>query len=138
MQPIPESEDALVVRTDFSDDDAWASVCRALRRPVGPFQAYVAFLDDPAYQGASAAEIVAAVPEDSDHTFLFVVDGVTIVDPEHPVLRIDLWDEPGRTFRVIPGEMWAVENNLSLANMDFAEFADAVDEDGVFRGGAAV
>jgi hypothetical protein len=27
-----------------------------------------------------------------------------------------------------------VENNLSLANMDFDEFADAVDADGVFRG----
>lgn len=27
-----------------------------------------------------------------------------------------------------------VENNLSLANMGFEEFADAVDEDGVFRG----
>ena len=45
-----------------------------------------------------------------------------------------MYDEPGRTFRVIPSEMWSVENNLSIANMDFAEFADAVDEDGVFRG----
>jgi len=27
-----------------------------------------------------------------------------------------------------------VENNLSLANMDFEEFADSVDADGVFRG----
>jgi hypothetical protein len=30
--------------------------------------------------------------------------------------------------------MWGVENNLSIANMVFAEFAGAVDEDGVFRG----
>jgi uncharacterized protein DUF6924 len=30
--------------------------------------------------------------------------------------------------------MWGVENNLSLANMDFEEFADSVDADGVFRG----
>jgi hypothetical protein len=27
-----------------------------------------------------------------------------------------------------------VENNLSLFNMDFFEFADAVEADGVFRG----
>jgi hypothetical protein len=27
-----------------------------------------------------------------------------------------------------------IENNLSLANMDFEEFAEAVDPDGVFRG----
>jgi hypothetical protein len=37
-------------------------------------------------------------------------------------------------FRVVPQEMWAVENNLSLGNMDFKEFADAVGQDGVFRG----
>jgi hypothetical protein len=30
--------------------------------------------------------------------------------------------------------MWGIENNLSTANMDFAEFADEVDDDGVFRG----
>jgi hypothetical protein len=55
-------------------------------------------------------------------------------DPEHPVLALDLYSDPGRTLRVIPSEMWGVENNLSLANMDFEEFADAVDKDGVFRG----
>jgi hypothetical protein len=30
--------------------------------------------------------------------------------------------------------MWGVENNLSIANMDYSEFADEVDPDGVFRG----
>ncbi|MFF4054379.1 DUF6924 domain-containing protein [Streptomyces sp. NPDC001668] len=30
--------------------------------------------------------------------------------------------------------LWSMENNLSGANMDFEEFADAVEEDGVFRG----
>jgi hypothetical protein len=33
-----------------------------------------------------------------------------------------------------PSELWAVENNLKIANMDWQEFAAAVDEDGVFRG----
>jgi hypothetical protein len=31
-------------------------------------------------------------------------------------------------------EIWAVENNLSLGNMDFEDFAGAVDANGVFRG----
>jgi hypothetical protein len=30
--------------------------------------------------------------------------------------------------------MWGVENNLSIANMDFQDFVDYVDLDGVFRG----
>ena len=40
----------------------------------------------------------------------------------------------GATFRCVPSAVQAVENNLSIANMDFEEFAGAVDEDGVFRG----
>ncbi|GAA2725940.1 MULTISPECIES: hypothetical protein [Streptomyces] len=32
-----------------------------------------------------------------------------------------------------PGALWSIENNLSLSNMDFDEFVDAADEDGVFR-----
>lgn len=50
------------------------------------------------------------------------------------LLRTDFYDESGRTFRVISREMWGVENNLSIANMDYYEFADNVDPDGVFRG----
>ncbi|MGH8024190.1 MAG: DUF6924 domain-containing protein [Limisphaerales bacterium] len=30
--------------------------------------------------------------------------------------------------------MWAVENNLSVANMGFDEFMDAAGKNGVFRG----
>jgi uncharacterized protein DUF6924 len=47
---------------------------------------------------------------------------------------VDLTDEPGKTFRVIPAEMWSVENNFSLANLDFADFVEAVDNEGIYRG----
>lgn len=50
---------------------------------------------------------------------------MALTDPESPILVVDLSHEPGRTFRVIPGEIWGVENNLSIANMDFEEFADS-------------
>ncbi|HKT04997.1 MAG TPA: hypothetical protein VJT31_36240 [Rugosimonospora sp.] len=46
---------------------------------------------------------------------------------------MDLADERGRWFRVVPAEMWGVENNVP-GNMFFREFADATDPDGVFRG----
>ncbi|MGW3141770.1 DUF6924 domain-containing protein [Streptomyces sp. NPDC001139] len=38
-----------------------------------------------------------------------------------------------RCVRVVAAELWSIEN-LSGANMDFEEFAGAVDDDGVFRG----
>ena len=98
------------------------------------FRANVAFVSDRSYEGLTVAQIADAVPAAFRHSFIFVADETAIRHSEHPLLVIDLGDEPGRTFRVIPSEMWGVENNLSIANMDFHEFADNVEDDGVFRG----
>ena len=46
---------------------------------------------------------------------------------------MDLFEELGRTFRAIPSAIQSIENNLSITNMDFREFADNLDADGVFR-----
>jgi len=78
--------------------------------------------------------LLALDPKESGHFFMFVVDHTALSHAEHPILVIDLNDEVGRAFRVIPSEMWGVENNLSISNMDFYEFADNADADGIFRG----
>jgi len=131
---IPTTENALVIRTDFSDDAAWQEICQAIKEPVGAFQAQVNFLDDREYDALSPGGLLLLLPENFEHSFACLVDDTTISQADRPILCIDLFDEPGRTFRVIPSQMWAVENNLSIANMDFSEFADNVDPDGVFRG----
>jgi len=74
------------------------------------------------------------VPEEFQHGFLMVVDADTLRLPEYPILVIALRRERGRSFRAIPSEIQDIENNLSIANMDFADFADCVDADGVYRG----
>jgi hypothetical protein len=134
MKTIPETRHAAVLRTDFSDDHAWDAICGEIRAPSGDFSASVDCVSDRAFDGVTPEEVAELVRPDSRHTFLFLVDHDTVADPEHPVLVVDLYADPGRTFRVIPSEMWGVENNLSLANMDFEELADSVDSDGVFRG----
>ena len=134
MKTIPETRHAAVLRTDFSDHAAWEEVCDEIRAPSGEFRASVDCISDPAFEAVTPTEVAELVRPDSRHTFLFLVDHDTLADPEHPVLVVDLYSDPGRTFRVVPSEIWGVENNLSLANMDFEEFADAVDRDGVFRG----
>jgi hypothetical protein len=134
MKPIPNTENALVLRADFSDDAVWKSICEEITAPVGEYQAYVEFLSDPAYEGATIEQLVSLLPQGSGHTFIFVVDATTVSHPEHPVLCIDLYDEPGRSFRVLPPQMQVVENNLSTANLSFYEFADFVDEDGIYAG----
>jgi hypothetical protein len=134
VKKLPKTQNSLVLRTDFSDDYAWESICAAIREPVGEFRAHVDCISDPEYEGLTVEQLTTAVPRGSDHTFAFIVDRTALTQPDRPILVVDLWDEPGRTFRVIPSEMWGVENNLSIANMDFYEFADNVDQDGIFRG----
>lgn len=131
---LPATPCALVLRTDFSDDAAWDAVCAAsaAESPEG-FSASLSFVSDPAFAGMTV-EQVAALTTASYRTFLFIVDRVTITDPEMPLAVVDVHDQPGRWFRVVPGRTWSIENNLSLANMNFREFADHADPDGVFRG----
>ncbi|MEV6904868.1 hypothetical protein [Amycolatopsis sp. NPDC051372] len=40
--------------------------------------------------------------------------------------------ESGRLW-VVAEHLWSIENNISLANMAWDEFASAADEDGVFH-----
>lgn len=54
--------------------------------------------------------------------------------PEHLLLTVELADEPGRAFRVLPGRYIDISANLCIADMDFWEFADAVDSSGAYRG----
>jgi hypothetical protein len=105
----------------------------AIKTPVGDFQVYVDFLSRQEYDGTSVEQIVAAA-KDTNRMFLFVVDRVSLAGPDRPILCVDLADQPGRAFRVTSTEMWSVENNLSLANMDLNDFSSSVDKDGVFRG----
>jgi len=65
---------------------------------------------------------------------MFIVDRIALTHPDHPILVVDLYDEGGRTFRIIPSEMCPVWGNLWLGNLDFDDFADHVDKDGIFRG----
>lgn len=131
---LPMTKDTPLVRVDFRDDTAWALLCERVMAPVGEFRAYVECVSTLECDGASPAQLASAVPEQGVHSILLVADDRALNDPEHPVLVVDLTSDLVRTFRVLPHAVWSVENNLSIANMDFDEFLGAVDEDGVFRG----
>ena len=136
---LPKTNCPLVIRTGFNNQQAWKKICKLISAPVPspagePFYAYVEFLDDKDFGGLSTEELLACVPGDYKHSFLCVVDSATIAHPEFPILVVQLRGVRGRSFRAIPGAIQSIENNLSIANMDFFEFANAVDSDGIFRG----
>jgi hypothetical protein len=147
MKDLPQTENALVLRTDFSDDSTWESICAAIKEPVGEFRAYVDCISDPEYDGLTVDQLITLAPRYDDMTveqlatlgrndpvFVFIVDRIALSQPDHPILVVDLLDEPGLTFRVIPSELYGVENNLSIGNLTVREFADNADKTGIFRG----
>jgi hypothetical protein len=131
---LPLTENTMALRTDFSDETAWNLLCKSIQVPDDEFRAYLDFVNDPTYDGLKADQLPSMLPERSTQTFAFVIDRIALTHPDRPILVVDLHDKPGRIFRVVPAEIGNVENNLSIANMGFDEFADAVDKDGIFRG----
>jgi hypothetical protein len=135
MNKIGKTEDALVLRTDFSNEEKWQEICKAIEtpEPIENFKANVTFLSDAQYQDISTEKVISLI-DPEDHWFAFIVDEVTINSPDHPVLALDFLEDPGNSFRVIPSEIWGVENNLSMSNMGFSEFTENLESDGIFRG----
>ena len=136
MRQVPQTENPLVLRTDFSNQSAWDAICAEIQRPVGifRFRANVEFVDDIEYAGLTKDELLELVPKNYNHNFIAIVDRTAISHPEHPLLIVDLFEGSGNEFRAIPSQIQGIENNLSIANMDFEEFAEATDQDGIFRG----
>ncbi|MGJ6969213.1 DUF6924 domain-containing protein [Streptosporangium sp. G11] len=137
MDMLPKVDALLVVRTDFSDQERW----QAVRNSLGDidkdgwakeFSGQVKVVEDPAYQGFTAQQILALLPDGCQGPILVIADKVTVDSQEMPFLVIELeftWE-----MRVIPSEIPGIHANLSIGNMDFGEFAESADADGVFRG----
>ncbi|HEU5391160.1 MAG TPA: hypothetical protein VFV73_35190 [Streptosporangiaceae bacterium] len=146
MPILPKSNESLLVRTDFSSDEAWQQLAgQATRKNEDGFRACAEPVSDPAFDGAGWETVKAAVPAGQGVSVLFIADGISLSSPDHPILVVDLSDMylsvaefpeiAGRTpFRCLPSELWGAGNNLNISNMDWEAFAGATGEDGVFRG----
>ena len=118
--------DALVIRTDYSDDATWQLVAATLGQPwdVGD-ESSTHVVDDPVWAGADVEEVLTALPEESPEA-VFVADATTMRD-EHTLLAVsttipddeDYEAEQGvtRQFRLLPAAVAEMHTNLALANM---------------------
>ncbi|WP_261717272.1 hypothetical protein [Streptomyces sp. FZ201] len=143
--------DALVVRTDYSDDQAWQDVAAALTEPWAdePDEACVYFVNDPVWAGASVDDVLTAVRGDSDLAVVFLADRTTMQSDSHPLLagttltREECLDDEdyehltefGREFRTTPAGVHDVYANLSIGNLGFEEYAALAHDDpeGIYR-----
>ena len=135
MDNLSTNDATPVIRTDFTDEAAWRQIQKDVvaSNKMG-FSANVQFIDKRQYGGLTGQELLQRLPGLNKYGCVFVADTMAMSTAEHHLLVLDPSNPEGETFRVIPSEAWGVENNLSLANMDYGEFADSADPDGVFRG----
>ncbi len=143
--------DALVVRTDYDDDEAWQDVTAALMEPWGDrqYEACVHFIDDPAWAGATVGEVLTAVCADENLAVVFLADRATLQSESHALLAVttltreecvddedyEQLTEFGREFRTVPAGVYDVHANLSIDNLGFEEYAAWAHDDpeGIFR-----
>jgi hypothetical protein len=144
-----------VIRTEFSDNEKWSAIRQLVGAPQNEFgqkfYANVKYVSDEKYAGMEPETLVHSLPDDYTGFVCFIVDETTFEREQNPLLVVgfspnsvdpkDYERTPKqtpsadiKTFRAIPSTIQSIENNLSIANMDFEEFADSVDDDGVFRG----
>jgi hypothetical protein len=103
-------------------------------------------VQDRAFEGATG-ESLARLADGQTYGYLILADSRSMRESaggDLTVALVDLSVEAedteefgwvlGREFRSDVTEVASIEANLSIANMDFDEFADGVGSDGVFRG----
>jgi hypothetical protein len=131
--------DALVVRTDYQDDQAWQDVAAALMEPAGgrQYEAQVHFMDDPDWAGATVDEVLTVVSADRNLAVVFLADRTTMQAESHALLAVttmtreecvddedyEQLTEFGREFRTLPAGIHDVHANLSIGNLGFEEYA---------------
>lgn len=131
---------SVVVRAWFGEDIAWRRLVEAAETPSEEgFLANVEFIDDAAFNGLNSERLKELQLDRANVSF--IADRTTLTDPEMPILAVLVnsfdWgvdDSKLLPFRVIPSELWSVENNIDLANMDWWDFSENVGSDGIFRG----
>lgn len=132
---------SVLIRSDYTADDAWTSLAAAAQAPSTPdeFTANLILVNDPVWDAITVEDLLAEVA-DSPTSYIFLADAETFTHPEHPILAVNTSSvaprgiERGRTVRVIPNAMWSIENNLSISNLDFADYVENAGADGIFRG----
>ncbi|ORI21643.1 hypothetical protein [Rhodococcus sp. 1168] len=142
MVEIAHEGESLLIRTYFGDQGSWDDIVAAASKSHTQsdgteVRATLTLIDDTSFESASPAEVISLL-QAPPPTYAFIADRQTFESSEMPILAIDIRNsggsEPMPAFRVMPAVLADVENNLSIANLDFADYQNAADSDGIFRG----
>jgi hypothetical protein len=131
---LPQSEYPLLIRTDFSNDAKWESIVSEINSPASGYDPVITFVNDKKYEGLIIEQLPQFEIDQEEQDFLFLADNETMSHKEGAILCIDLAENFGSSFRVLPVCISEVSNNLFITNCDFEDFQNTTATDGVYRG----
>ena len=133
---LPSTKNVMLLRTDYTNNEKWKSLKAEISTPDPEygFLANITFYENPKFDNLPLEILLPKLSKNYKHPIILIADQTTFNDDDKTILCVDLIELPGQYLRVIPSEVWSIENNLSIYNMEFQDFADCQDEHGVFRG----
>ena len=130
-----------LIRTGFSDDDAWNTTVDTVYAPIHEgFEEYevgLALIDNQTYTGWTVDRFLDLIADRP--SYIVIADTMTMAHPEHPVLFLgtDAADTEsshrGLELRAAAAFAGVVEANLSIANVSWEEFIETAGPDGICR-----
>jgi hypothetical protein len=124
-----DAESSPIVKTGAGTDDAWSALVQTLSTPNDEgFTAQLQPMQDRKYVGLSPAEIADLKDPVDPAPVIFVADDEALSELESVLVVAGEY-----IFRCVLGQVWSVENNLRLMNMDVSDFF-GVTRNGVFEG----
>ncbi|CAM5607972.1 DUF6924 domain-containing protein [Streptomyces griseorubiginosus] len=154
---LPASEEALLVRTCFEDEDGWRALLDQFggvdeRGRIGAgvemnshnmnaFPLRALAVDDWRFQGLCPGQVPALVaPTDStadegveSSPLVLLADARTFSEPGGPLTAVDLCDTPGMSTAVPRGAVATMVCDVEINNLDFCDFV-AIGDPQVFWG----
>ncbi|MGY5036257.1 DUF6924 domain-containing protein [Streptomyces sp. 900116325] len=132
---------ALIIRTDYSDEQAWTAVKEELMRSWGDgdFEPYVHIADDPKWAGFTSAQILSAAVADEELSVVFLADRDSMRDGPLTLLAVAVlareecdsdeeFEADGGEFRTVPAGVHEIHANLMIANLSFGDFKEAAEQ----------
>src|SRR4051812_15790556 len=114
LLPTKDDPDVYLIRTDFSSEVRWQEVCDTIREALSDLDMNAYFIEDRALDGASPLDLLPRLEGNSFYSFAMMIDRDSMESDESSILILDLLEEPGRTFRVVPSNLPNVHANLWL------------------------
>jgi hypothetical protein len=121
------------LRIGFSDDQGWAALRAEVEAGAAEYGVdfeFVTYVDDPAFRDLPVERVALT---GHPHPVLVLADDVTFASAEHPLLVVDVDEQPSPAFRATPDAIYSIVINLGLGNMDFTDFSEDVDSGGIYR-----